>query len=146
MKAKTKQKSKSVSTKAKNYPAYILGIVLVVAITGEAALFTAATPADWQAGISVLDASRTISETVSSVKTAFAPAMFVADSINEFYHQASIAMVQILTPAPNVDPLLAVKAVDEFYAMATRQMMSLLDVTNYISNFGPQPAYAMGLR
>lgn len=142
-----KIKKISKKSKAREYPAYMLGIALFVALASEAAVLAPATPADWQASLSVLDMSSGISSTALDLKLAFEPATMTAQAVNEFYAQAAdVATSAVDLSNPNPDMLTAVFAVNNFYKEATQQMASILDLSNYTThyedNWQPQVAGA----
>jgi hypothetical protein len=156
MKAKRKTKIKNKSKikakvhrkqvrKSKTYSAYVLGIILVVALLFESALVLNTTSTDWNNGFSILDVSSGVSTMVSDVKFAFEPATSAAASINDFYNQAAVATTQLLDPTlpdQTGSPTTFVYGVDNFYQMAANQMASILDLSNYTNVWQPKVAGA----
>jgi len=132
--------------KVKTYEAYLLGIALVVMIVGETALISNSTAADWHAGLSVLDMSPSISQTVSDMKVAFAPVAFTVNSINEFYQASALASAQILdmsSSSPDQpSPGEFVYGVNNFYQMAANEMTNVLDLSNYMPSTSSAPRVA----
>lgn len=139
-----KIKTKSVAKRAnreKYYSPYLLGILLFTVIILEGALMSSATPADWQAGFSVLDVSSSVSSLKSDVSYIAEPAIFAASSINEFYNQAAIAAIPLFDFSDTTGTMAFVDGVNDFYQIAATEMANVLDISNY-STFSYQPKVA----
>jgi len=152
MKRKTKTKSKSkIQNKPKRlwhkkYDAVALAVIILVMVASESALAFNTTPADWHAGLSVLDMSGAVTTSVANLNTLFEPIKVATTGINEFYQQAAVATIQLLdTNNKNneVGPLAFVTGVNNFYQMATNEMTNMLDLTNYTTHtWSPEVAGA----
>ena len=137
----TKIKAKKRTPKIKQYPAYVLAIILSVFLLGEGWLGLNTTKSDWQAGASVLDVSAQVSDMVSDMEFVLAPANDTIAAINEFYHQATIAALQTFDISGTADPLAFARGVNDFYNQASDQLISVLDISNYfVSPNTPQVA------
>jgi hypothetical protein len=147
-KASRATKSKSTTTKkrtprAKKYPIHVLVIAVALLVSAESALILNATPSDWKAGVAILDVSDGVRDTIADVKFAFAPAADTYVAVNEFYNQSAVASTQLLDASSSqVDPLMAVTGINNFYEVASRELTHILDLSNYTSSFQPQVAGA----
>jgi hypothetical protein len=147
-KASRATKSKSTTTKkrtprAKKYPIHVLVIAVALLVSAESALILNATPSDWKAGVAILDVSGGVHDMISDVKFAFAPAADTYVAVNEFYTQSAVASTQLLDASSSqVDPLMAVTGINNFYEVASRELTHILDLSNYTSSFQPQVAGA----
>ena len=140
---KTKQKTKK--QKVRTYEAYLLGLAIITVVAAEVGFANYATSSDWHDGFAVLDLSSSVSQTVSDMKVAFAPAGFALESINGFYEQSAVAMTQVLDMSASSDqssPMDLVYGVNDFYQMATNEMANVLDLSDYLPSASQQPRVA----
>ncbi len=130
--------------KVKTYEAYLLGLALIALVVGEVGLLNNVTPADLSSGLSILDISNSVSQSVSDVKLTLAPAAFAVDSINQFYEQSAVATTQLLdfSSPGQPSPMDLVYGVNDFYNMASKEVVSVLDLSNYMPSNSNVPMVA----
>ena len=139
-KSKTKKISKP---KIKKYPAHHLGWVLVALLIVEGVLISSK-PANWNAGLAVLNMSASVSETSANLTSLFAPMIDAVDGINQFYAVATNEMIPLLDMNGSMDEIAVVwESVDEFYQQASIQMSELLDISSTTSWIGSVAGVSM---
>jgi hypothetical protein len=116
----------------KKYPAYVLGIALVLVVLAETSVLYNATGTDWKKGLAVLDVSAGVTEVASAVNFSAQPFVVATTASTQFYKQSALATIQLLDPKDS-DSMMFVEGVNDFYSMAATQMAGVLDISNYFS-------------
>ncbi len=145
-KIKTKSKTKALIKKPKALPRKIKPkhfhvSYLALAIAGllilEGILFSTASAANWQAGVSVLNMSQPLKHTRQTFMLTISPMVETVEGINSFYQQATTAATSLLDISGQDTGLGDVfAAVKSFYDQASTQFALLMGL--------PKGAYYMG--
>jgi hypothetical protein len=110
MKKRSKNKSrtsKPVAAKkarTKKYEAHYLAIVLIAFLLLEGTLISSTQAVDWQTGTSVLDLSFAVAQTSQDLAVAFSPVTNTIEGVNQFYALATDQMMGLLDLS-GTDPL-----------------------------------------
>jgi len=138
---KIKKKNKAVTKKVykkkvHQYEAHYLAFVLIAFLLIEGFLFTNTGTRDWQKGISVLDVSAPVMQTVADVSTLMQPVSDAVVGVNEFYQVSATAMIELLDMSedgPISEISFVTNSVNNFYQEASIEMASLLDMSEVSS-------------
>jgi hypothetical protein len=134
MKLKTNKKAKTITRtrrpRARQFSAQYLAIVLAAVLLIEGVSIGSVSAQNWRFGVQVLDMSAGVSQTVSDMSVALAPAVLVVRSVNNFYSLAATEMAYLLDASDQAAQLADIyNGVASFYNQASSQMALLLDAS-----------------
>jgi hypothetical protein len=135
-KSKTKKSVSKPATKvvrAKKYESHYLAIALIAFLLLEGIFITSTQAVDWQKGVTVLDISSSVSQTMSDLEVTLQPVIETASNVNQFYQIAATQMMWLLDLSSNnpIDQVAQVtNGVTEFYNQATIELAYLFDMSS----------------
>src|SRR6185436_9836854 len=144
--SKTKKASvaKVKRQKVKQYESHYLALILVGFLLLEGLLGTMTTIKDWQQGVTVLDISSQVTQTISDANVAIQPVFEAIEGVDQFYSMATTEMTTLLdfSGENNFAELEQVTdGVFAFYDQASIEMAHVLD----LSDINTWPARVAGV-
>lgn len=126
-KLKPKSTSRATRVKRKKLFAHHLGIILAAFLLLEGLLVTQTQAQDWQAGITVLDASGLFDQPAQDLAEVFAPQFAIYQQVSGLYSYMTDAMEELLDLNHAFDEVSNIwLGVNEFYEQSADEMGILL--------------------
>ena len=90
-------KTKKINQKrTKQYPVYYLAVIIAILLIVEGIVFGSAGPKDWHSAVQLLDISQGVRETQQDLAATFQPMADLAADVDEFYRLATVEMMSFL--------------------------------------------------
>lgn len=119
---------KSQRRRKHDYHFRYLAIALIIVLAFEFFLFENTTNADWKEGFSLLDMTGQFEAVSQDLSYAFEPMVTAAVGVHEFLLAASYE-AEAMLDFSDADPLLVVRDINQFYEEASVAMMDILDLS-----------------
>ncbi|MGE5392614.1 MAG: hypothetical protein ACM3NH_02625 [Candidatus Saccharibacteria bacterium] len=128
--AKTKKGSKKI--RRKEYPVYLLAIVLGAVMFLEGIAIGVASGSDVRDALSILDMTGQVQEVAADLSIIAQPMVFVVQGIYSFYQLAATEMTALLSGMDLQTFVLPYSAVVDFYQASATEMYHLLDLSSLL--------------
>jgi hypothetical protein len=130
---------KSKTKKVKHYEPHYLLIILAVVLLLEGFLVVNTREADWGSGLSILNLSPSINQTISDTAALLEPVADTINSVSVFYQKSATALAGFLDLSTNnpIDEVITLTSyITAFYENAADELTVLFDLTDTASPFG----------